>query len=110
MESFHRCINEALRARLREPNWIDELSWVRLGIRTADNEDVNTSSVELIYGMPLTVPGDFIPQSSTSERTEVDRRKILAQLMGNLSTFSSIPPATRKFASSNIPVNIIEAD
>ncbi|KAI0241039.1 hypothetical protein LSAT2_002963, partial [Lamellibrachia satsuma] len=42
-------------------NWLDELPWVLLGIRTAPKEDLGCSSAELVYGAPLTVPGDFIP-------------------------------------------------
>ena len=41
------------------PNWVDELPWILLGIRTAPKEDLGTSSAELVYGVPITVPGDF---------------------------------------------------
>ena len=65
VERFHRHMKAALRTRLTGPNWIDELPWVLLGIRTAPKEDLGTSSAELVFGEPLTVPGDFIPASST---------------------------------------------
>ena len=68
VERFHRHLKSALRARLTGPNWIDELPWVLLGIRTAPKEDLHTSSAELVYGAPLTVPGDFVasPNSTAS--------------------------------------------
>ena len=50
------------------PSWLDVLPWVLLGIRTAPKEDLRTSSAELIYGAPLTVPGDFdtVPHAPVS--------------------------------------------
>jgi len=67
LERFHRHLKTALRARLTTPNWMDELPWILLGIRTASKEDLHCSSAELVYGAPLTVPGDFVakPQDST---------------------------------------------
>ena len=50
----------SLKARLNGPNWTDELPWVLLGLRTVVKEDLHTSSAELIYGEPLTVPGSFV--------------------------------------------------
>ncbi|GFR85827.1 Pol polyprotein [Elysia marginata] len=38
----------------------DELPWVLLGLRTAPKEDLGTSAAELVYGTPLSVPGEFI--------------------------------------------------
>jgi len=63
VERFHRHMKSALRARLNGPNWMDELPWVMLGIRTAPKEDLGASSAELVYGSPLTVPGDFLDNS-----------------------------------------------
>ena len=60
VERFHRHLKSALRARLNGPNWLDELPWILLGIRTAPKDDLKSSSAELVYGSPLTVPGDFI--------------------------------------------------
>ena len=57
VERFQRDLKSALRARLRGPNWIDELPWVLLGLRTAPKEDLHTSAAELVYDTVLTVPG-----------------------------------------------------
>ena len=53
----------ALRARLTGPNWVNELPWVLLGLRTTPKEDLDTSPAELVYGSPLAVPRDFFPDS-----------------------------------------------
>ena len=66
IERFHQHLKAALRARLTDANWIDVLPWVLLGIRTAPKADLRTSSAELIYGAPLTVPGDFIATPSST--------------------------------------------
>ncbi|KAK3892978.1 hypothetical protein Pcinc_003157 [Petrolisthes cinctipes] len=63
VERFHRHMKTALKARLNGPDWMDELPWVLLGIRTAPKEDLATSSAELVYGAPLILPGDFIATS-----------------------------------------------
>ncbi|XP_072132816.1 protein NYNRIN-like [Mobula birostris] len=59
--TFHHHLKSALMAVLEGPNWVDELPWVLLGIRTAPKEDLHTSSAKLVYGAPLVVPGEFIP-------------------------------------------------
>lgn len=37
-------------ARLYGPNWIDELPWVLLGIRTVPKGHLGCSSAEMVYG------------------------------------------------------------
>ncbi|GFR99359.1 Pol polyprotein [Elysia marginata] len=64
VERFHRTLKAALKARLTGNNWVEELPWVFLGLRTAPKEDLGYSSAELVYGEPLTVPGEFIPSQA----------------------------------------------
>jgi len=52
----------ALRASLKDSGWMDRLSWVMLGVRTALKDDLQASSAELVYGQSLRVPGEFIPK------------------------------------------------
>ena len=65
VERFHHHLKSALQARLTGPSWTQELPWVLLGIRTAPKEDSGCSSAEMLYGSPLTVPGEVIPGYST---------------------------------------------
>ena len=67
VERFHRHLKSALMARLHGHNWLDELPWILLGIRTAPKEDLGCSSAELVYGAPLTVPGDFVPRGQETQ-------------------------------------------
>ncbi|KAK3797489.1 hypothetical protein RRG08_040971 [Elysia crispata] len=64
VERFHKTLKAALKARLQGPRWTDELPWVLLGLRTVPKEDLDTSSAELVYGEPLTVPGEFVNPNS----------------------------------------------
>ena len=65
MERFYQHLKPALRAHLTGPNWTQELPCVLLGIQSAPKEDLECSSAELVYGTPITVPGNFIPSNST---------------------------------------------
>ncbi|XP_072891204.1 uncharacterized protein [Hemitrygon akajei] len=72
-------------ARLKGPNWADELPWVLLGIHTALREDLRTSSVELVYGTPLVVPGEFIPAPRGQEEEPAAVLSRLRERLGNLA-------------------------
>ena len=72
VERFHRHLMSALQTRLSGPSWTKDLPWVLLGIRMAPKGDLGCSSAEVVYGQPLTVPGDFTsscdrPASRNSE-------------------------------------------
>ena len=79
VERSHRDLKASLKCRLTGPNWMDELPWVLLGIRTAPKEDLGASTAELVYGGPLTVPGDFVPDGTpkpASHHLEQQRRRV----------------------------------
>ena len=69
IERNHQDLKASLKCRLNGPNWVDELPWVLLGLRTVPKEDLRSSSAELVYGSPLTVPGNFFLDSSTGTST-----------------------------------------
>ncbi|XP_072114685.1 uncharacterized protein [Mobula birostris] len=85
VERFHCHLKSALMACLEGPNWVDELSWVLLGIRTAPKEDLHTSSAELVYGAPLVVPGEFIPAPREQEEEPAAVLDRLCERLGNLA-------------------------
>lgn len=60
LKRFHRSLKASLMARLmNNSNWLEELSWVRLSLRTSPKEDLSASSAELVYGEALTLPGEL---------------------------------------------------
>lgn len=64
VERMHRQLKASLKARLTTPNWMDELPMVLLGLRSAWKEDVGCSAADLVYGMSLSIPGEFLPEPS----------------------------------------------
>ena len=105
VERFHRHMKAALRARLTSHNWVDELPWVLLGIRTAPKEDLGTSSAELVYGEPLTVPGDFFPTSnSSSQPTEY-----LTTLREKVRSLAPVPTSQHCSPAASVPPELFKS-
>jgi hypothetical protein len=87
VERFHRHMKGSLRARLTGPNWIDELSWVMFGIRTAPKDDLSASSAGLVYGAPITVPADFVDTSGSA----VTPNQLLQRLRDIVGSLAPVP-------------------
>ena len=99
VERFHRNLKDALRARLKGPNWVHELPWVLLGIRTAPKEDLGTSSAELVYGAPLAVPGDFLP----AQRHLDQPSNLLERLRTAVGQLRPVPTSAHGLPNTHIP-------
>jgi len=59
VERSHRQIKDALRARLASADWLSHLPWVLLSLRATLKDDSNISSAEMVYGLPLSLPGEL---------------------------------------------------
>ena len=64
IERFHRTLKTAIKARLIGP-------WVFLGLRTTPKEDLGYSLAELVYGEPLTIPGELVPPKSAKSMDDL---------------------------------------
>lgn len=100
VERFHRHMKTALKARLGGPDWMDELPWVLLGIRTAPKEDLTSSSAELVYGAPLTVPGDFIAAPSGRDDPPAT---VLSRLRERVGTLAPVPTSHHGLMPRYVP-------
>ena len=49
-----------MQARLAASDWPSHLPWVFLGLRAAPKENHNVSAAELLYGVPLALPGELL--------------------------------------------------
>lgn len=107
VERFHRHLKSSLRARLTGPGWIQELPWVLLGIRTSPKEDLGCSSAELVYGEPLTVPGDFILSGSSHSSQDVSTH--LQHLRAQVRSVIPTPTSQHGRVRSSFPRNLQEA-
>lgn len=105
VERFHRHLKCSLRARLTSPVWVDELPWVLLGIRTAPKEDLGTSSAELVYGAPLTVPADFIATSPPP-----DPATVLSETREAVRQLAPVPTSQHGRPRSFVPRSLASSD
>ena len=105
VERFHRHLKAALKARLKDANWLDVLPWVLLGIRTAPKEDLRTSSAKLVYGAPLTVPGDFV----TAPHAPVSTAQHLQQLRDKVQSLAPVPTSAHGTPPAALPTSLNNA-
>ncbi|KAJ8401708.1 hypothetical protein AAFF_G00376790 [Aldrovandia affinis] len=104
-ERFHRSMKAALRASLKDGNWLDKLPWVMLGLRTAPKEDLQSSSAELVYGQPLRVPGEFMPNTADPWSAAVQR----ASLLDSARVFAPVPTTQHGVPTSQVPPGLRSA-
>uniref|UniRef100_A0A0L8HXS1 Integrase catalytic domain-containing protein n=1 Tax=Octopus bimaculoides TaxID=37653 RepID=A0A0L8HXS1_OCTBM len=100
VERFHRCLKESLTTRLNRANWIDQLPWEMLGICTAPEQFLNTSSTEMVYGAPLAVLGEFL----LNTKSDPDVKRYLAQLRDSVGQLRPIPMSTPGTPRSSVPM------
>ena len=67
IERFHRQLKDSLRACLGSVDWPSHLPWVLLGLRSAPKEDHNVSSAELLYGVPIALPGELVERDGEGQ-------------------------------------------
>ncbi|UYV64959.1 hypothetical protein LAZ67_3002565 [Cordylochernes scorpioides] len=83
VERFHRQLKDSLRCH-DSTSWSLKLPLVLLGIRSSLREDLNTTTAELVYGKPLTLPGTFFEDppsaSSPTEPWLEDFKRAMASL------------------------------
>ena len=59
IERLHRQLKGSLKCQDTPLSWADNLPMVMLGIRSALKEDLGCCAAEMVFGMPLRVPGQF---------------------------------------------------
>jgi transposase InsO family protein len=73
VERSHRQLKDTLRGRLAGAKWTDHLPWVLMGLRAAaPKEDSGVSSVEMVFGAPLTLPGQILSTPDTAVEDVVE--------------------------------------
>ena len=106
VERFHRHLKSALRTRLIGPHWTRALPWVLLGIRTAPKEDLGCSVAELVYGTPLTLPGEFIDETS-DDNSPTALLPALREIAGNMHP---IPTSNHSARTPSVPKHLRQAE
>ena len=90
VERTHRQLKDALRSRAAGNDWPAHLPWILLGLRAAPKEESNVSSAELVFGSPLTLPGEFV----ASEEPPA------ADFLCKMQASPFVPPPTRPLSYS----------
>ena len=98
VERFYRSLKAALRARLTTTNWMDELPWVMLGLRSMPKQDMGVSVAEMVFGTPLTVPGTFVGPGTDPEAA--DHLQRMRDIAGRLVPAPEAWHGTRTTAST----------
>lgn len=96
VERFHRQLKAAITCHASS-SWTEILPLVLLGIRSAIKNDLQASPAELVYGEPLTLPGEFFDPSAP-DTTD------LSDFTARLNTFANNlkPVAASRHNSSKI--------
>lgn len=101
VERFHRSMKASLKARCQSPSWTSDLHWVMLGLRTMPKEDLGTSPAELVFGAPLTVPGEFVGHGQGEPVPELLRR-----LRDNVAELRPVPPVHHSPPTTSVPTSL----
>ena len=96
----------ALRASLKDGDWVDSLPWVMLGLRCAPKEDLQSSSAGLVYGQALRVPGDFIPDASVPWSAARQR----SSLLETTKVFAPVPTSQHGTPTFRMPPDLRTVD
>jgi transposase InsO family protein len=76
VERFHRRLKEALKARTATADWPSHIPWVLFGLRAAPRDESGVSAAELLYGSPLTLPGQFLPTAEPSPTEYLQQQQL----------------------------------
>ena len=104
VERFHRSMKASLKARCQLPSWTSDLNWVMLGLWTMSKEDLGISPAELVFGSPLTVPGEFVGHGQGEPVPELLRR-----LCDNVAELRPVPPMHHIPPTTSIPPSLSSA-
>lgn len=100
IERFHRQLKAAIMCH-DNPEWTETLPLVLLGIRNAWREDIQTSPAEMVYGEPLTLPGQFL--SPTDDHAVEDHTQMVTRLRGHMAKLCPKPTTWHKNVPFYIP-------
>ena len=89
-------------ARSRVPSWMDHLPLVLLGIRTSVRQDLDWCPAELVYGSALRLPGELLPDPSSSS-SRVPQSDFLRNLQDSLRQALPLPITHHGRQSVQVP-------
>ena len=107
VERMHRQLKAALKARLTSNDWMEDLPLVLLGLRSAWREAADTSPAEILYGVSVRLPGQFVPGGEDG----TDSRDSFAAMM--FQKMQALRPVPSKHHGSSVstylPSSLLQA-
>ena len=101
VERMHRQLKTSLKAKLTNHDWIDQLPFVLLGMRTAIKEDTSNSSASFVYGTNLKLSGQFFQPQALPNSSPISFGSQLEKIMDKLRPQS--PKHHKKRSTFYIP-------
>ena len=107
IERAHQTLKNSMKATLVEmgqkyqDKWIHYLPWALLGMRSAYNKDLDTSSIEMTLGMPVQLPGQILQDPDEEFNFDVD------QVLKNLQIKNNRPAMPTSINVENKPVETL---
>lgn len=96
-ERWHRSLKSALMAQASPEQWYNNLPLVLLGIRSSLKEDIGFSAAEMVYGTPLSLPGEIVtPQQHSNTANVLPFVSQLREYMSSLRAPAPRTPPTQK--------------
>ena len=91
VERMHRAMKPALKAKLgADPNWVDALPIVMLGMRAAVKNYLHCSATEMVFGESLRLPGELFVSSDGDWTVDP---AFVADLRQKIRQLRPVPPA-----------------
>ena len=94
IERFHRQLKSILKSYPNTADWITALPMALLGIRSTLKQDIQCTLAELVYGMTLRIPGEFL--ASTTDISTPDQTNYATKLKTEVQKLKVIPPCQPK--------------
>ena len=104
VERMHRQLKAAIRARLTDNSWQDALPLVLLGLRSAWKEGPENTPAELLYGISLRLPGQFIPGAEVPPNEPMS--SFISSFQARMRSIRPVPPLHHSHPASYVPASL----
>jgi cleavage and polyadenylation specificity factor subunit 1 len=86
VKRFHRTLKAAIMCHA-DQQWTEALPLVLRGIRTSFKTDLQASVAELVYGEPLSIPGELL----TPTADPVEPAHLITQMRRHIDSLKPVP-------------------
>ena len=100
IKRFHRQLKSILKSYPNTADWTTALPMALLGIRTTLKQDIQHTLAELVYGITLRIPGEFL--ASTTDISTPDQTNYATKLKTAMRKLKAIPPCQPKHQHINV--------